>query len=170
MFKTMSSLQNLKSLAQPQEWITKRRDTLKPWTEFISISKFKKPNGIGQAGGRLIKNIDYFQSNYLFVFVGLAIYCVLTSPYLLFALIAFIGACYILHLKNADGKLKFGNKEFNLAQLYSAAFICSIPLFIFAGATSALFWIIGASIVVICLHAIFYARDEEDPFNTIQSV
>lgn len=43
--------------------------------------------------------------------------------------------------------------------------MCSIPLFLLAGAGSAVFWIIGASSVLICLHASFYAREEpEDPF------
>jgi hypothetical protein len=60
---------------KPQEWIAKRRETLKPWGEFFSTSRFKKPAGVAQSTGRLIKNIEYFQSNYLFVFVGLAVYC-----------------------------------------------------------------------------------------------
>ena len=73
----MSNLSNLNLQSlKPQEWIAKRRETLKPWTEFISLSKFKKPLSATQSGSRLVKNIEYFQSNYLFVFVGLAIYCV----------------------------------------------------------------------------------------------
>jgi len=167
MFRTMSNLQNisLESL-KPQEWIAKRRETLKPWTEFMAFSRFKKPSAVGVAGSRVIKNIEHFQSNYLFVFIGLAIYCVITSPYLLFALFAFIGGCYILHLKNKDGKLRLFGKELSLAQLYSTAAICSVPVFLFAGATSAVFWIIGASLVVIVVHAAFYSRDEEDPFQS----
>ena len=54
---------------KPQEWISKRRETLKPWTEFASFSKFKKPTGVGQGVSRLVKNVDHFQSNYLFVFI-----------------------------------------------------------------------------------------------------
>jgi anoctamin-1 len=50
---------------------------LKPWIEFFSTSRFKKPIGVAQASTRLIKNIEYFQSNYLFVFIGLAVYCML---------------------------------------------------------------------------------------------
>jgi hypothetical protein len=61
---------------KPQEWISKRRETLKPWSEFASFSKFKKPTGVGQGASRLVKNVDHFQSNYLFVFIFLAIYCV----------------------------------------------------------------------------------------------
>lgn len=52
-----------------------------------------------------------------------------------------------------------------LAQMYTVAAILSIPLFLFAGASSAVFWIIGASLVVVVIHAVFYARDDsDDPF------
>ena len=84
---------------------------------------------------------------------------------LLFAFMTFAGACYILYLKNKDGSLTLMGKSFSLGQLYSAAGICSVPLFLIAGAGSAVFWIIGASIFVIFLHGIFYSRDEQDdPF------
>jgi hypothetical protein len=66
-----SSLSSLK----PQDWIVRRKETLKPWTEFVNFAKFKKPTGLTQGTTRVLKNIDYFQSNYLFVFVFLAIYC-----------------------------------------------------------------------------------------------
>lgn len=61
---------------KPQEWITKRRETLKPWTEFASFGRFKKPNNVQQGVSRVYKNLVHFQSNYLFVFIFLAIYCV----------------------------------------------------------------------------------------------
>lgn len=91
--------------------------------------------------------------------------CRLTSPFLLFAFMAFAGGCYILYLRNKDGNLTVMGRTVSLGQLYSMVGICSIPLFLIAGAGSAVFWIIGASIVVIMLHAGFYSREEqEDPF------
>jgi hypothetical protein len=150
---------------KPQEWITRRRETLKPWNEFANFAKFKKPIAATQAVSRLFKNVDYFLSNYLFVFLFLAIYCVVTSPYLLIAFGSFACGCYILHLKNKDGNLKVFGKEMKLAQLYTLAGLCSIPLFLLAGAGAAVFWIIGASVCLIILHAVFYSRDEQDdPF------
>ena len=74
MLKSVSSF-SVDSL-KPQEWLSKRRETLKPWTEFVSFSKFKKPADLKQSGSRLIKNLEHFQSNYFFVFIFLAIYCV----------------------------------------------------------------------------------------------
>jgi hypothetical protein len=84
---------------------------------------------------------------------------------LLFAFFTFAGACYILYLKNKEGNLQIAGRTFSLGQLYSFAGICSVPLFLIAGGGTAVFWIIGASIFVIFLHASFYARDDQDdPF------
>ncbi|CAF0926429.1 unnamed protein product [Brachionus calyciflorus] len=167
MFSSVPSFDALK----PTEWVSKRRENLKPWTEFASFSKFKKPNSPTQLGGRLFKNILYFQSNYLFVFIFLAIYCVLTSPFLLFAFMAFAGGLYIVNLKFKEGSLKIFGKEMGMAQLYMGAGFCSLPLFLIAGAGSAVFWIIGASFFVIALHASFYSREEqEDPFMVQMNV
>ena len=64
-------MQNMK----PGEWIAKRRENLKPWTEFMAFNKFAKPAGLKDATYRLFKNVSHFQSNYMFVFGFLAIYC-----------------------------------------------------------------------------------------------
>lgn len=150
---------------KPQEWISKRRETLKPWTEFGNWSRFKKPVSPQQAVSRTLKNLNHFQTNYLFVFIILAIYCVLTSPFLLFAFMAIAGGGYIIHLKNKEGNLKFFGKEVKIGQLYPVLGLISIPVFLIAGAGSALFWIIGASIFCILMHALFFSNDEpDDPF------
>jgi hypothetical protein len=60
---------------RPHDWISKKRETMKPWTEFMNFSKFKTPNGVGQSSSRLIANINHFQSNYVFIFGFLAVYC-----------------------------------------------------------------------------------------------
>lgn len=73
MISSASSL-SLNSI-KTQEWILKRRETMKPWTEFMNFSKLKKPNGVTQCGSRLIKNIEHFQTNYMCVFIILAVYC-----------------------------------------------------------------------------------------------
>ncbi len=66
-----ASAYNLK----PNDWILKRKDTIKPWTEFFNCGKFRKPITALQVKTRLQKNIEHFQSNYLIVFIILAIYC-----------------------------------------------------------------------------------------------
>lgn len=156
------------SLSSPtaREWFAKTRDGIRPWGEFINTGKFQAPKSLAPLPKRVIKNIEHFQSNYLFVFIGLVIFCILTSPMLLVAIAACFGACYIISLKNRDSKLRLFGRELSLAQQYGVVGICSFPLFWLAGAGSAVFWVIGASFFVIMLHASFYMPgDEGEPFD-----
>ena len=59
-----------------REWIAKTREGIKPWAEFIATSKFKVPKSIKPVPGRVMRNIEHFQSNYMFVFLGLVVFCV----------------------------------------------------------------------------------------------
>ncbi|XP_069189747.1 prenylated Rab acceptor protein 1 isoform X3 [Procambarus clarkii] len=159
-------------LASPaaREWITRSRENVRPWMVFVNTQKFKIPPNVQRWSKRLAKNIDYFQSNYMFVFLGLIIYCLITSPLLLIAVAASLGACYILSLKNAEKKIIIGGHELSLAHQYSAVGIVSLPIFYLAGAGAVLFWVLGASFFIIILHASFYNVEsligsDEEPFD-----
>ncbi|XP_064650608.1 prenylated Rab acceptor protein 1-like [Lineus longissimus] len=153
---------------QAREWFQKTREKVKPWNEFFQTKQFKMPKGIAPAGQRLVKNIEKFQGNYLFVFLGLVIFCIITSPLLLIAIAASLGACYIISIKNTDQKIKVMGRDLTLAQQYAAVGVISIPVFWIAGAGSVIFWLIGASIFVIALHATMYAGEEEAPFEELE--
>jgi len=150
-----------------RQWVTDRRQKVKPWSEFVNTKRFEAPANIPSLGRRLARNIDHFQSNYIYVFVVLIAYCLLTSPMLLICIAASLGACYILQLKNKERKIRFMGREVSLAQQYAGVGIASIPIFILAGAGTAVFWVIGASIVFIILHAVLYNYESaiEDAFE-----
>lgn len=149
-----------------RDWFQRQRDSIKPWSEFLNSKKFRPPKSVALGGTRILKNVASFQSNYLFVFLGLLIFCLLTSPVLLIAMAACLGACYIINLKNADKKIVIMGKEVSLAQQYAAVGVLSFPLFWVAGAGSAVFWVIGASLFCVLLHASMYSGgDEQDPFE-----
>ncbi|KAK7864458.1 hypothetical protein R5R35_011695 [Gryllus longicercus] len=162
------------SLSSPaaREWIGQRRENVRPWPVFLSTSNFRAPSSIPRLSKRIVKNIEYFQSNYLFVFCGLVVYCLITSPLLLIAVAASLGACYILSLKNNERKVILFGREISLAQQYGLIAICSIPVFYWAGAGAALFWVLGASFFVVTLHAALYNIDavltpEEERFDLV---
>jgi len=56
---------------------------------------------------------------------------------------ALAGACYIIQLKSKQQNFKILGKEMSLAQVYTTLGLISIPVFLIAGAGSAVFWIIG---------------------------
>ncbi|XP_052806087.1 prenylated Rab acceptor protein 1-like [Mya arenaria] len=154
------------SNASAREWFAKTRDGIRPWGEFANTQRFQTPKAVAPLPKRIVKNIEHFQSNYLFVFIGLVIVCILTSPLLLVAIGACLGACYVINIRNKDSKLKLMGRELTIAQQYGVVGLCSFPLFWLAGAGSAVFWIIGASVFVIMLHASFYTPgDEGEPFD-----
>lgn len=58
-----------------QDWLRRQKDSVKPWSDFLNTKKFTLPKSVAPVGPRLIKNIERFQSNYVFIFLGLAAVC-----------------------------------------------------------------------------------------------
>lgn len=133
---------------------------LQSWGSFIDTSKMMLPQSIQQWSKRLVTNFKHFQSNYIFVFIILCFYCILTSPLLLLVLAAIAAVAYILTLKNAERPFKLFGRKLNLGQQYMALGICSMPLLYFVGAGGAVFWVIGATLFVVTLHASVYAIEQ----------
>merc|ERR1711997_523650 len=152
------------SLSQPalKEWFGKRRANIRPLGQFFNTSNFQVPPSAGRLTKRLYKNVEYFQSNYVMVFIVLVLYCLISSPLLLIVIAATGGACYIAGLKNADRKLSITGHEVSLAQQYGLIGVCSIPFFLIAGAGGVVFWVLGASLFFITGHAAFYNYDALD--------
>lgn len=57
-------------------WLASKHSKVKPWTEFFNPKNFSVPKGMGDVTTRLLGNLQRFQTNYLFVFLGLLVYCV----------------------------------------------------------------------------------------------
>lgn len=63
------------SNASAREWFQRTRERVRPWAEFINTKRFKMPNTMAPLPNRIVKNIETFQGNYLFVFIGLVFFC-----------------------------------------------------------------------------------------------
>merc|ERR1712215_528625 len=149
------------NISQPvvKEWLQKKRANLRPFGTFFNTSNFQVPPSAARLSKRLYKNVEYFQSNYMMVFLVLVVYCLITSPMLLIVIAAAGGACYIASMKNNDRKLAIAGHEISLAQQYGLVALCSIPFFLWAGAGGVVFWVLGASMFFITGHAAFYNYD-----------
>ncbi|KAJ8929455.1 hypothetical protein NQ314_017835 [Rhamnusium bicolor] len=173
--KFSSFLQFPTQITDPKEWIHQQRQNVRPWLVFIQTSNFKAPPSIPRLGKRIMRNIEYFQANYLFVFLGLVVYCLITSPLILFALAGTFYAGYRLNKRHTEKKLVLFGKELTLAQQYGLVALCSMPVYYLVGAHGVMFWVIGASMVVITLHASFYNIDAlvlkaEDAYPLLEEV
>merc|ERR1712115_309598 len=136
------------NLSQPavKEWFGRRKASIRPAGVFFNTSNFQVPPSAGRLTKRLYKNVEYFQSNYVMVFIVLVLYCLLTSPLLLIVIAASGGAAYIAALKNADRKISIAGHQVSLARQYGLIGVCSIPFFLLAGAGGVVFWVLGASL------------------------
>lgn len=133
------------------------RQNVRPWSEFLQTANFKTVASVPRLTNRIIRNLGYFQSNYLFVFLGLIVYCLLTSPLILIVLGGVFYACY--KIKQANTPVAFFSRQLNTNQQCIAVNVASIPLLYLAGAGAVMFWVLGASFFVISLHAAFYNID-----------
>lgn len=62
-------------LSAGKEWIASRHAKVHPWSEFFNIRNLTRPKGVGEVTSRILGNLQRYQSNYLFVFLGLLVYC-----------------------------------------------------------------------------------------------
>ncbi len=70
-----SSKNFLGHLSAGKDWIANRHAKVQPWWEFFNVKNVSRPKGAGDVTTRIIGNLQRYQSNYLFVFMGLALYC-----------------------------------------------------------------------------------------------
>ncbi|XP_047514730.1 prenylated Rab acceptor protein 1 isoform X2 [Pieris napi] len=146
----------------------------RPWTQFVATDNFKAPASIPRLSRRFYRNIDHFQANYLMIFLGLFAYCLITTPLLLIAMAAsFFG---YKKLTSGPNTWKIGNWELTKTQQYAAAVGCSTLIMWLAGAGAVLFWVLGATVTVVALHASFFdaetlaLSDDPDQFPMIEQV
>ncbi|XP_034653617.1 prenylated Rab acceptor protein 1 [Drosophila subobscura] len=153
----LNSLPKLQSLPSPLELIQLVRSSMRPWTVFFNVQNFKTAVSMQRLTGRVKRNLSYFQSNYIFVFVVLMIYCLITSPLILFVLGGAAFLCHRLRARNTNITV-MGN-QLTPRQQIIAVNLGATPLLFLVGAGAVLFWTLGASCFVIASHAIFYNID-----------
>lgn len=152
-----SSFTNFQKVPSPMDLIQLTRKYIRPWSEFINTANFKTAASMPRLTNRFVRNISYFQSNYIFIFVLLMIYCLITSPLLLLILGA---VAYGSHkIKKAQMPITIFGQQLGTNQQIMVVNFASVPILYLAGAGAALFWTLGASCFVISLHAVFYNID-----------
>uniref|UniRef100_A0A4W3HM22 PRA1 family protein n=1 Tax=Callorhinchus milii TaxID=7868 RepID=A0A4W3HM22_CALMI len=59
-----------------KEWMERRKLAIRPWGSFLDQKRFSRPQSVAELCRRAVSNVEHFQSNYVFVFLGLIVYCV----------------------------------------------------------------------------------------------
>ncbi|XP_030369409.1 prenylated Rab acceptor protein 1 [Scaptodrosophila lebanonensis] len=153
----LQSLPRLQNLPSPLELVQMVRESLRPWLVFFNVSNFKTAPSMPRLSNRVSRNLTYFQSNYIFVFIVLMIYCLITSPLILLVL---AGAAYACHkIRTGNRTITAVGREITPKQQLLIVNLTAAPVLFLVGAGSVLFWTLGASCFVIACHAIFYNID-----------
>lgn len=71
--------------------------SLKPVGEFFDVQRVSRPQQIDEAIQRITWNTRHFAANYLAVIAVLSIYGLLTSPFLIVALVFMLGGFFLIN-------------------------------------------------------------------------
>jgi len=141
-------------------WKTERGKNLRKWGNFFDKSRFSIPKKSSQVLSRLKKNVKYFQTNYILIFLLLTLYCIITNPFFLFV----IGICIGLYLYAfywRSAPFKIGSHIVTDKEKAISVATITLILFYFASVGSTIFWLLGATISVILIHSLFYNPSDE---------
>ncbi|KAK0524322.1 Prenylated Rab acceptor 1 [Tilletia horrida] len=146
-----------------------RLSSLRPLNEFFDYQRISRPQDSNEAFQRITYNTRYFSGNYAVIVGALAVYGLLTSPWLLVA-IAFLVGGFALINRFAPEPMQVGEHVVTQKSLYTVLFVIGIPLLWYASPIALLFWLIGSSAFVILGHAAFIEPPVASEYSTVETV
>ncbi|GAA96472.1 hypothetical protein E5Q_03140 [Mixia osmundae IAM 14324] len=146
-----------------------RLSALKPINEFFDHQRLSRPRDLNEATTRISHNTRYFSGNYSIVIAGLAVYAIVTNPMLLLAFFFLVGGFAAIN-KFAPEPDEAGQQVVTQKTLYTGLFVIGIPLLWIARPVSTVFWIVGASAVLILGHASVLEPSVESEYNSVEQV
>ncbi|KAI8367599.1 PRA1 family protein-domain-containing protein [Radiomyces spectabilis] len=140
-----------------------RLSNLRGLGDFFDKNRISFTTSFSTISQRWNYNLQYFSANYLLIVLGLSIYAILTSWWLLFSIAFIVGGFYLI--SRLDGPLTIGGNSISPSTLYASYAGASLILLLFSGATGVVFWIIGAGAIIILGHAAILEPSLESEFG-----
>ncbi|KAJ7647134.1 prenylated rab acceptor PRA1 [Roridomyces roridus] len=144
-----------------------RLSALRGPTEFFDVQRISRPADMNTATSRISYNTRYFSGNYGLIVIALAIYALFSNMWLFGALVFLVGGFTLIN-KFAPEPTQVGDYVVTQKSLYIGLFVIGIPLLLFAGPFSFLFWVIGASAIVILGHAVMIEPGVESEYASVE--
>eukprot|EP01117_Protostelium_nocturnum_P015624 TRINITY_DN6075_c0_g1_i1.p1 TRINITY_DN6075_c0_g1~~TRINITY_DN6075_c0_g1_i1.p1 ORF type:complete len:245 (+),score=90.91 TRINITY_DN6075_c0_g1_i1:194-928(+) len=161
-----SGYNNLKEkfVSWKSENVNMRR--MKNWSQFTNKAAFSLPKP-QDVPSRLKSNLIYFQTNYIGILIILSLYSVFTNMALLFAVLMTLGLTVYLFYWRAE-PIMIGSRMVTDREKMIGVAIFTVFTFWLTSATDTILWIVGATVVIVGLHSLFYtpAEDSDYDFNT----
>ncbi|KAF8982950.1 hypothetical protein BGZ46_000298 [Entomortierella lignicola] len=149
-----------------QKFREERLSSLRPASEFFDKNRFSIPSGFSTVTSRFNYNLNYFQGNYLVLFLAIAAYSLITNPMLLFSVAFVVISFYAIQRIPSEG-VQFGSTTLQASQLKFGLIGISVILFFLSSLFGTFFWIVGASAVVILGHASVMQEGVEGDFVSV---
>ncbi|KAI0081331.1 prenylated rab acceptor PRA1 [Panus rudis PR-1116 ss-1] len=144
-----------------------RLSALRPPSEFFDHHRLSRPADMNQATQRISYNARYFSGNYGLIMAALAVYAFITNLKLLFAIAFLVGGFTAIN-KWAPEPMQVGDHVVTQKSLYITLFVIGIPLLWFADPLSTIFWIVGASGLLIVGHASLMEPGIESEYASVE--
>ncbi|KAG7098757.1 hypothetical protein E1B28_000666 [Marasmius oreades] len=144
-----------------------RLSALRPPGEFFDFHRVSGPADLNTATQRITYNTRYFSGNYVLIIGALSVYAVISNYLLLFALIFLIGG-FIAINKFAPEPVQMGEHTITQKHLYGVLFVVGIPLLWLASPVMTIFWLVGASAIIVLGHAAFMEPGIESEYAQVQ--
>jgi hypothetical protein len=145
-----------------------RLSALRSPTEFIDVHRFSRPADTTQAVSRITYNTRYFSGNYTLIVIVLAIYALLTSPFLLLALVFLFGGFTAINKFGPSEPVQIGSYVITQKLLYTALFVIGLPLLWLSSPFKFFFWLVGASSCLVLAHAALMEPGVESEYASVQ--
>ncbi|KAL9938683.1 hypothetical protein V8E36_002402 [Tilletia maclaganii] len=146
-----------------------RLSSLRPIKEFFDFQRISRPQDSNEAFQRITYNTRYFSGNYAVIVGALAVYGLLTSPWLLVAIAFLVGGFAAIN-RFAPEPMQVGEHIVTQKSLYTGLFVIGIPLLWYASPIALLFWLIGSSAFIILGHAAFIEPPVASEYSTVETV
>jgi len=166
--KKMGSISIPNNLNAIKDWVMTKRESLRPWQEFGNYNRASKPGNIGVITKRVTHNVFYYYTNYAFISALLIIYCIISSPLLLLAIVVSGTACFLISKQKEGQTLTVAGHTFTPKDQAMVCACISLPLLFFASAGTVIFWIIGLTCSVVGIHATMMQIPNEDGTEFIE--
>jgi len=145
----------------------RRLSALRPPLEFFDYHRFSRPADLNQATSRISYNTRYFSGNYGVIVAILLVYALITNLTLLIA-IGFIVGGFSLINRFAPEPMQLGEHTITQKHLYTGLFVIGIPLLWLSSPISTVFWLVGASSILILSHASLMEPGIESEYGAVQ--
>ncbi|KAL0578748.1 Prenylated Rab acceptor 1 [Marasmius crinis-equi] len=144
-----------------------RLSALRSPQEFFDFHRVSRPADMNTATQRITYNTRYFSGNYVLIIAALSVYAVISNFLLLFALLFLIGG-FIAINKFAPEPVQMGEHTITQKHLYAGLFVIGFPLLWLASPVMTIFWLVGASGIIVLGHAALMEPGIESEYAQVQ--